>query len=276
VQDAKVYAQPWYLDIVFDKKWECLVFGNYDFVLPISLQKKMFWKFAQLPILTQQLGIFPNKNIPEEVLLAFSDKLQSRYHYIAYSSVQDLKLGKAQERTNCMLSLADYPPTGKRGERLRRAIRSAVKNHIIVQPSTDIETSLTFYFNNFHFTGATLNRSQEKQMRNVLSQLFSCGKLKIYQAYRENELVAINMWLIHKETAYYMVSISNEVGRKHRAMNLLVHTFIEQCENVKTIDFEGSSIEGVKRFFRSFGAEEERYYLNTQNRLPYFLQFIKR
>jgi hypothetical protein len=41
------------------------------------------------------------------------------------------------------------------------------------------------------------------------------------------------------------------------------------------LDFEGSEIPGIARFFKSFGAEKFHYYRLKMNRLPWFIKLIK-
>ena len=39
------------------------------------------------------------------------------------------------------------------------------------------------------------------------------------------------------------------------------HIIKREAESKKTLDFEGGSLEGVARFYKGFGAEEEVYYI---------------
>jgi hypothetical protein len=41
------------------------------------------------------------------------------------------------------------------------------------------------------------------------------------------------------------------------------------------LDFEGSEIEGIARFFKSFGSEKRNYYRLRKNNLPWILRLFK-
>ena len=60
-------------------------------------------------------------------------------------------------------------------------------------------------------------------------------------------------------------------------MYFLVNSFIEQNTNKNIIlDFEGSMIQGVARFYSGFGAKAEHYFQLKFNRLPLLLKWFKR
>jgi hypothetical protein len=41
------------------------------------------------------------------------------------------------------------------------------------------------------------------------------------------------------------------------------------------LDFEGSEIESIARFFKGFGSDKVNYYRLKLNRLPFFLKWMK-
>jgi hypothetical protein len=60
-------------------------------------------------------------------------------------------------------------------------------------------------------------------------------------------------------------------------MFLLIDTYIGQNAGKEmTLDFEGSNIPGIARFYKGFGALPQTYYSLHQNRLPKLLQIFKK
>jgi len=60
--NSRVYAAGWYLDrsaIV----WDALVWGNYEFVMPIPVGNKYGIRYLYQPVFSQQLGIFPSPDL---------------------------------------------------------------------------------------------------------------------------------------------------------------------------------------------------------------------
>ena len=41
----RIYAEDWYLDIVTENRWDCLVYNDYEAVMPLPYRKKFFIKF---------------------------------------------------------------------------------------------------------------------------------------------------------------------------------------------------------------------------------------
>ena len=56
------------------------------------------------------------------------------------------------------------------------------------------------------------------------------------------------------------MAVTNKEGLKSKANFLLVDTFIKNNSNAGIIlDFEGSNIEGIARFYAGFGAKKTTY-----------------
>ena len=58
-----------------------------------------------------------------------------------------------------------------------------------------------------------------------------------------------------------MFSAVSERGRKEKSISLIIDTIIQEFSGSNFIfDFEGSMIDSLASFFKSFGAELEEYY----------------
>ena len=92
----------------------------------------------------------------------------------------------------------------------------------------------------------------------------------------ENEIVAASFILKSKNRLIYRTGTSNRKGKDLKAMFFLVESVLKQYDNKEYIlDFEGSEIEGVARFYKGFGAQDQPYYYYKKynNRL---LKIVKR
>jgi hypothetical protein len=86
-----------------------------------------------------------------------------------------------------------------------------------------------------------------------------------------NELIATLCMIHSKKRFTYWIPVSNAVGKKTSAMFLLVDEIIRQnAESEAILDFEGSRIEGIARFYKGFGSEYKPYYVLKRFR-PSFL-----
>lgn len=272
--DTILYGEIWYLDIVTEKQWNLIVWGDYNAVLPLPISNKYFLRFLQNPFLCQQLDIYKTQeiNINYQELLKF---LEKRYNYIALSTTTKLS-SDSQEKINCLLETDSYLTTKPQSTR-RSNLKKALNNELKIHESEDLDLFFDFFKSHFYLTGVHFKNKTWVNIKNVLFALLKTEKLQFNFASNSlGELVSVATWLIHKDTAYYFYAISNIEGRKTGAAHLIIDTFIRKNKTVKNIDFEGSSIEGVKRFYKTFGAKETVYFNYSANKLPFPLNKLKK
>jgi hypothetical protein len=147
--------------------------------------------------------------------------------------------------------------------------------------------------NNFQFfTGIQLEEYIEFRLQNLpdkfpkkeinkLKSAISYGQYKgigeIYGVYSsENELCAAVYFCKWKNRVIYLNAVTNKTGKELGAMYFLVDSFIkENAERDLILDFEGSMVPGVARFYSGFGAVTETYYQLKFNRLPFPFGWLK-
>ena len=77
--------------------------------------------------------------------------------------------------------------------------------------------------------------------------------------------------------AYYLFPATDAVFRSKGASPLLIDAFITRHAGSSVLlDFEGSDIDSLARFYEGFGAVDRPYPAIRQNRLPFPLRFLKR
>ncbi|HKJ06346.1 MAG TPA: hypothetical protein VJ970_02645, partial [Flavobacteriaceae bacterium] len=79
--NARIYANSWYLDAVADN-WEVLVLNNYEAVMPLPWNEKLFIKYIYPPVWTQQLGVFSNKKLSTETIELFLKSIPKKFKKI--------------------------------------------------------------------------------------------------------------------------------------------------------------------------------------------------
>jgi len=93
---------------------------------------------------------------------------------------------------------------------------------------------------------------------------------------KSGELLAAGAFLAHKNRLIFLLGNGSEMGKELGAMTLLMDNLIFQFANHQMeLDFEGSEIEGIARFFKSFGSEKRNYYKLRKNNLPWILRLFK-
>ena len=278
--NCRVYGYDWHLDRTAIE-WDALVLGDYEFVMPLPFRKKLGVKYLYQPLFSQQLGIFPN---PSEIVQEkFYTELLKRFRYsdVQINSGNNLISTKKEieflDRKNYLLPLnQDYNQlTNSFSKNTKRNLAKANKNKLSLVRGMQLEEYLEFKQENLV---AHLSKKELAILKNIIAFGLNKGFGEIYGVYSaENKLCAAVYFCHWKDRVIYMNAASNKQGKELRGMYFLVDNFIKSYSNKNvTLDFEGSMIPGVARFYLGFGATPETYFQLKFNRLPLPLKWLKR
>ena len=264
-----IFASSEYLNIASNEDWDLLVLGDYEVVMPIPYDrmKRSFWKKSVVqPYLCQQLGVFSKKEITQEIFASFFSELLGFnpvvYHFNHGNLPFLLNNGHCRSRTNYVLHLnksyeelfANYS-TSK-----RQTVRKTKKNNLNLVISNNVEEFLAL-----QKKIAPFNESKKVELRkkNLMLNYIANKKGKLLLAVDDqNEIIAGIFVILWQQRIYYLQSFSNSSGRDLLAVDMLLNHIIEQYANKNyTLDFEGSEIPGIAKFFASFGAKKENFSL---------------
>jgi hypothetical protein len=111
----------------------------------------------------------------------------------------------------------------------------------------------------------------------LLHTLESRSAGKTYAVRDSGNVIAAAFFAFSKTRGIYLVSASNEVGKEQRSMFKIVDAFIRaHAGSPRILDFEGSNIPSVARFFAGFGARPQIYQGVSFDRLPVFLNKLRK
>lgn len=275
--NARVYAESWYLDIL-NPDWMGLIYGDYEYGMPIIQGRKWGISYVFQPTFAQQHGIFPpaTAQITAE-MLAF---LSAQYAYINLSvNSMNVQVGapfKVQQRKNYLLSLHEGYNALKLHytQHTKRYLKRA-KAQCTVMQNLAPESYLALKQQYAH---RKLSKSQMAKLKLIVLKALTMNRGVIYGAYsKHNELVAAAFFLKDQKRVVYLNGVSNSEGKESRAMMALIDQMLADFAGSNyLLDFEGSNIPGVARFFEGFGAKAETYQHLQYNALPWYLKLLKR
>lgn len=279
-QNSRVYAASWFLDRTA-VAWDALVWGDYEFVMPLPVRKKFGINYLYQPPWCQQLGIFPQAT--DEISLEFYTEIWRRFRYsdiqLNTFNFQQNKLNWVQfiPRKNFLLLLsADYEAlAASYSKNTHRNIAKANNNRLNYVEGIQLEDFLALKQKNL---AVKLSKTNFQKLKSIIAYSHYKGFGEIVGVYSPgNVLCAAVYFLRWKDRVIYMNAVSNKEGKETRAMFLLVDRFLKSSSNKNlTLDFEGSMLPGVARFFEGFGATPETYYHMKFNRLPFPVKWLKR
>ncbi len=277
--NRRVYAFSWYLDGVAEN-WDAIVMGDYEYVMPLPYKMKLGIKYIYQPFYCQQLGIFPmpGADVQKQFIDIFKRNTRyANYNFNSYSDPALLSTFSVKEKVNQVISLLpgyrfllqEFSKHTKRNLKVAIAEKVEVIKGLRAQDYLDIKKQ--------HLKGGDSQVGLEALNR-LMKNTISTGQGVIYAAYSSvNNLCAAAFFLADGNRVYYLNAFSTEEGRQNRAMYAIVEAFLkEHAGSGRILDFEGSTIEGVARFYRGFGALEEKYYYIHYNNLPLPFCWFKR
>lgn len=273
-----IYALSWYLDLVAEK-WAGIVEDDYISVMPLPIRKKFGIKYVFQPAFTQQLGVFSRKTVNSKLLNDFINTIPSEIKYIDinlnfsnnYNHEKYIINNKINFELNLLSSYkrlkSAYSENTKRN--IQRSIpfieiSEAVRISDLVRlkrESTFKKRSLTYY----------------EWLNCFMHKLITNGYAKIIGASCNGQICAAALFVFFGKRIYYLIPASNDLGKKRRAMFAIVdHCIQTYSEKDFILDFEGSNISGIARFFNGFGARTLTYPSIKINRLPFCLHLLKK
>lgn len=265
------YAYSWYLDAV-SPGWEALISYDYAFVMPLPVKQKLGIKYVIHPRWVQQLGVFSKHVVDERTIKAFLCKIP----YLSYDfNINFGNKGQFEAFPNMLLDLHQSYEVLEKGfsQNTKRNIAKAQVAELKIQ-SIEYQTLVEFWND--------VNVDSPQELKDKLPVL--CQAVKehnggaFYGAYSsENVLIAVLMTIETANRIIYLVPASNEQGKHHSAMFLLVNELLKKNAGSGMIfDFEGSKIPGVARFYKGFGAQIQSYYHVKRLRPDWLVKLINK
>lgn len=275
------YAYTWYLDTVA-KDWQALVKGDYEIIMPLPIKKKLNIHYLYQPFICPQLGLFAEREILEDEYELFIQSIPDKILYYDYPLNTNTFTGKneSESKPNFELQFPDNEEAlfAAYVYNRRREIKIADKHINEIKSICTTEKIINFYKKVKPEIFKELQQEQISQLNSILN-LMDEHKM-LHSFFIENEdkkTVALITLFITKQKVINFINVSTVEAKKKNLMALLIHHSIKNFINEKQVfDFEGSSLPGVAKFFKSFGAKEKIIPRLKMNKLPAPLKWIKK
>ncbi|NOR34971.1 MAG: hypothetical protein GQ579_09850 [Bacteroidales bacterium] len=274
-----IYPYSWYLDTVAEN-WSALVVDDYRFVMPVVWKKKAGMKYIYQPFYTQQLGVYSREYVDPELIRKMLRILYKKFRFAgmnfnAKNLVGEEKPFTVDDKSNYVMTLNQDYETLYNGFSInaKRNIRKSIEFSEQVERNLPVEELVRLKREN-----DVIPRSKDDYswMVRLFETIHTNGKGKIYAIRTGSEINAAAFFAFSKTRAIYLLSASSQKGKEQRGMFRIVDTFINDFAGSGMIlDFEGSNIPSVARFFGGFGAQADIYQSVSFNRLPVTLTKLR-
>lgn len=273
-KNGLIYAYSWYLDIVAEN-WDALINKDYTIIMPLVWKKKFLIKYIYQPFFTQQSGIFSLSELTPEIIETFINAIPKKFKFVSLNLNSKNKLNSLDLKINNNYELSLNKPYEELFVNFRKKtkidIRKAEKNNLTINNNIKSHELIKIKKENLNVN------IQEKALKKLELLIEYCLKkkcAKIYGVYDKKKLLSAAFFMFSHNRTYYLISSTNSEGKNKRASFFLINAFIKEHAGKNLIlDFEGSNIPGIARFFEGWGAEISPYYRFEYSKIPFISPF---
>lgn len=269
-QNELVYAYSWYLDCVCTG-WDALVLGNYEAVMPLTYGKKYSLTYLYQPFFCQQLGIFSPEPITDRLLQSFLKSVPKKYVAVDICLNPSCHTDLVRPNYELLLKNPANVLFKHYSGNHKRTIKKAEKENLHENKRLNMKQLINLYK---EYVAAKTPEVKDRHytiLEKLAAQLQQLSKLELCSIQTSTgELCAGAAFVRHYNRHIFLFSASSPQARQNGAMHLLIHRYIvEHAGENGVLDFEGSSVPSLARFYSGFGAEKRIYYRFQRNFLPF-------
>ncbi len=269
------FAEKCYLDALIAERWEVLVLDDYQAVMPVPVERKWGISFVVMPMQTQQLGVFSEKD-SAEVNVQFKDFLEQHYNVLYYAfNAKNMFETKSNWRRNYVLVRDSYAEIRKNYSVHRRRnvrITEALQDHIRFSERKNLAAAEDFFSQ--HIAGGE-DKNTARFFSNM-QKLKSESLLRVYDLFYDQSLIS-QAYVVSSPKMNFLVNFINDKAfLKINSSSILIDQLLQISIEDQDFNFHGSTIPAIADFYKRFGAEEEGYHYVENSKFTLFLNIIKR
>ena len=262
-----VYAHSWYLDACADH-WGALIMGDYQWVMPLAFRRRMGIRYLYQPRFCQQLGVYSERDVDGATLGLFLNEMNRNFKLGDYALnegnlLENDPVYKVTDSTNYTLQLDPaYESISRRyTTNCRRNVKKASDADLIFSDQIPVEEVVLLKKEHDHMAQSG---SHYRHLVHMFGGLLEGGHLKSCGIKLDGVLCAGALIAYSTKRMHYLLSVSSQAGRENKGMFLVIDQIIRMhAGNPVCMDFEGSNIPTIARFFRGFGAQPRKYHRIT-------------
>ena len=259
-----IYARSAYLDHICCH-WDALVVGNYEAVMPLPWKKKYLLRYIYAPPFIQQLGIIGHTSgLDASSLISLVSKrffLGDLFFNFANDMVQSLPV---TAKTNLVIDLnRSFPELERRfTDHLRRNLKAVNEHEVNITDDVPCERIIDLFKEHYERRTPHVRSKDYGRFLKLCLELERSGNCFTRAVKsRDNQLLSAGIFLKDRKRIYHILSATTEQGRSQRTNHYLLASVIKEFAGQDLLfDFEGSDIEGVKRFYLNFGPDNQPYF----------------
>jgi len=282
--NRRIYGLSWYLDLV-SANWDAIIYGDYEAVFPVIFKNRILFKKYYHPLFAQQLGLFIcrdfNDDDRKKIVSDFFNFLYKKIGVLNFCSTSEFRyyfdetilkkhtfpffnFHNLDERLNLEIDLNNtyYNILKGYNKNTIRNLDKANKKKMWISKDVGVKDFMSLYQKN---VGIHINLSS-KHLKVISKLLYSCIKRKkgyFLSVLDEGNIIGSAFFLSFFNRDILIFHATEKSFKEYHPITYLINDYIHNNSNGnKILDFEGSNITGVYRFYKGFGAKENNYYIH--------------
>jgi hypothetical protein len=274
-ENGSIYARSWYLDSIAHH-WSGIIVGEYQAVFPIPWNRKYGISYVFPPPFSQQLGLISADVQLEAYLPDVLGLTKKHFRFGEY--LLNYRNNGGKDKNNFILPLFDHAEMQKNyASALRYDLKKAESSNLKYQESNDASELLALYRRLYGDRLPNVTSATYQSLMELCTKAAERGQLVIREM-RTNEGALSGGLICLKDNRrlYLILSAVTDEGRRNKCNHLVTDLLIQEFAGSGLIlDFEGSDLEGVAHFYKSFGAVNQPYSFIRWNNLPWPVKLLK-
>jgi hypothetical protein len=258
-----IYALSWYLDVV-SPNWQALVSEDYAYVFPLTVKQKLKVQYLAVPPFCQQLGLFSAENCDETTLKKFISAIPKTFvRKDVLLNHSNALLNDASVKDNYVWRAKSYSEAQQNySTQIKRNLKKALGNSLTIQSDIPAKNIIALFENE---KGKSIQKIDYSVLEKLCLECQKRSSLFTSGVFNNSELISGAIFFSFNQRWYLIMLASNETGKELAGSTLLIDAVIQQLstQNI-SLDFEGSNIPSLARFYKGFGSENEAYQLYSK------------
>lgn len=273
---GNIYGFSWYLDVISNGVWDGLVEDDYVSVMPLPHRTKYGQQYLYPPYFAQQTGVFSRKVTDENMGLDFLEAIPAKFRFIELN----LNIGNIGvppsfnkiPKPDYILDLNRSYEEIRKGysDHHERNLKKALQNNLSLFTSAKASDIIMMFRKHRGRQVENLKDGDYQRFDRLIRAVADNAFCRIWSVGDRNGIPCAGAVFFESgPKAYFIFSALTPGGRENGAMYFLIDSYIRMMTGqMNALDFEGSSDDGIARFYRGFGALEFIYLHIRRNRLP--------
>lgn len=283
-----IYAYSGYLEISAQGCWDAVVeiqHGKYVSVFPLPYKKRLGIQFIYQPLHSQQLGLFTTSESQENSVAGYLALIPPHFRkvYLQLNTDNTFAIGALPHGFSSVPRVTYHLDLNQEYEQLKanfatnlkRNLKKAKKENYEISEGDNISELIALYRQT---RGRELSEVKDRHYKLIEKQYAFLQKNSLAKQLEirvNGKLIAGALFLVQPGKLIFLFSAASDAGKKHGAMAFIINSLIKEFAGTETIlDFEGSSIPNLARFYGSFGAKPVTYLSVSRNNLQWYLKWL--